>query len=137
MKLEALKADTPLEAMLPYRKMLVEALEHSGGSHTFQNIVDSVQQEVMQFWPMEKSCLVTEVINYPNIKCLHIFLAGGDLQEIKSINNTLEFLCQEIGADYISLSGRRGWIKALADIGYELSHVTLAKKVKDKEKEDG
>ena len=137
MKLEALKADTPLEAMLPYRKMLVEALEHSGGSHTFQNIVDSVQQEVMQFWPMEKSCLVTEVINYPNLKTLHIFLAGGDLQEIKSINNTLEFLCQEIGADYISLSGRRGWIKALADIGYELSHVTLAKKVKDKEKEDG
>ena len=133
MKLEALKADTPLEAMLPYRKMLVEALEHSGGSHTFQNIVDSVQQEVMQFWPMEKSCLVTEVINYPNLKTLHIFLAGGDLQEIKSINNTLEFLCQEIGADYISLSGRRGWIKALADIGYELSHVTLAKKVKEKE----
>ena len=137
MKLEALKADTPLEAMLPYRKMLVEALNHSGGSHTFQNIVDSVQQEVMQFWPMEKSCLVTEVINYPNLKTLHIFLAGGDLQEIKSIDNTLEFLCQEIGADYISLSGRRGWIKALADIGYELSHVTLAKKVKDKEKEDG
>ena len=135
MKLEALKAATPLEAMLPYRKMLVEALEHSGGSHTFQNIVDSVQQEVMQFWPMEKSCLVTEVINYPNLKTLHIFLAGGDLQEIKSIDNTLEFLCQEIGADYISLSGRRGWIKALADIGYELSHVTLAKKVK--EKEDG
>ena len=133
MKLEALKADTPLEAMLPYRKMLVEALNHSGGSHTFQNIVDAVQQEVMQFWPMEKSCLVTEVINYPNLKTLHIFLAGGDLQEIKSIDNTLEFLCQEIGADYISLSGRRGWIKALADIGYELSHVTLAKKVKEKE----
>ena len=133
MKLEALKADTPLEAMLPYRKMLVEALNHSGGSHTFQNIVDAVQQEVMQFWPMEKSCLVTEVINYPNLKTLHIFLAGGDLEEIKSIDSTLEFLCQEIGADYISLSGRRGWIKALADIGYELSHVTLAKKVKEKE----
>tara|TARA_R110002110_G_scaffold312916_1_gene526254 strand:- start:266 stop:679 length:414 start_codon:yes stop_codon:yes gene_type:complete len=137
MKLEALKADTPLEAMLPYRKMLVEALNHSGGSHTFQNIVDAVQQEVMQFWPMEKSCLVTEVINYPNLKTLHIFLAGGDLEEIKSIDSTLEFLCQEIGADYISLSGRRGWIKALADIGYELSHVTLAKKVKDKEKVNG
>ena len=135
MKLEALKADTPLEAMLPYRKMLVEALNHSGGSHTFQNIVDAVQNEVMQFWPMEKSCLVTEVINYPNLKTLHIFLAGGDLEEIKTIDSTLEFLCQEIGADYISLSGRRGWIKALADIGYELSHVTLAKKVK--EKEDG
>ena len=133
MKLEALKADTPLEAMLPYRKMLVEALNHSGGSHTFQNIVDAVQNEVMQFWPMEKSCLVTEVINYPNLKTLHIFLAGGDLEEIKSIDSTLEFLCQEIGADYISLSGRKGWIKALADIGYELSHVTLAKKVKEKE----
>tara|TARA_R110000737_G_scaffold74496_1_gene103588 strand:+ start:240 stop:647 length:408 start_codon:yes stop_codon:yes gene_type:complete len=133
MKLEALKADTPLEAMLPYRKMLVEALNHSGGSHTFQNIVDAVQNEVMQFWPMEKSCLVTEVINYPNLKTLHIFLAGGDLEEIKTIDSTLEFLCQEIGADYISLSGRRGWIKALADIGYELSHVTLAKKVKEKE----
>ena len=68
-KANSLKAATPLEAMLPYKKMLLEALEHSGGSHSFQDIVDNVQKEVMQFWPMEKSCLVTEVIN---LSLIHI-----------------------------------------------------------------
>jgi len=29
------------------------------------------------------------------------------------------------------LSGRRGWVKALADLDYEVSHVTLAKEVKE------
>tara|TARA_R110002096_G_scaffold54752_2_gene141131 strand:+ start:974 stop:1390 length:417 start_codon:yes stop_codon:yes gene_type:complete len=132
-KSDALKAATPLEAMLPYKKMLLEALAYSGGSHSFQDIVDNVSKEVMQFWPMDKSCLVTEIITYPKFKTLHIFLAAGDLTEIKSIDSTLEVLCQEIDAKYISLSGRRGWVKALADIGYEMSHVTLAKKVKEKE----
>jgi hypothetical protein len=132
-RVESLKAATPLEAMLPYRKMLQEALSYSGNSHTFQDVVDLVEKNVMQFWPMERSCLVTELVNYPKFKNLHIFLAGGDLEEIKSIDSTLELVCREVGAKYISLSGRRGWIKALADLDYELSHVTLAKEVKEKE----
>lgn len=135
MKIKSLQAETPLEAMLPYRKMIQEALSHSGNSHTFQNIVDSVEKQSMQFWPMEKSCLVTEFISYPKFKTLHIFLAGGDLDEIKSIDPTLQMLCREVGAKYISLSGRRGWVKALADLDYELSHVTMAKEIKEKEDE--
>tara|TARA_R110000824_G_scaffold275258_3_gene463958 strand:- start:511 stop:918 length:408 start_codon:yes stop_codon:yes gene_type:complete len=131
MKLESLKASTPLEAMLPYRKMLQEALAYSGNSHTFQHIVDRVEMQSMQFWPMEKSCLVTEYIKYPKFNTLHIFLAGGDLEEIKSIDPTLQILCRKVGAKYISLSGRRGWVKALADLDYEVSHVTLAKEVKE------
>ena len=130
MKDESLAAATPLEAMLPYRKMIEAALAHGNDTHGFNDIVNGVADQNMQFWPMERSCLVTEVITYPNTRALHIFLAGGDLDEIRSIDETLMVFAKEANCEIISLSGRKGWVKALADLDYHLAHVTMFKEVK-------
>jgi len=84
----------------------------------------------MQFWPMEKSCLVTEIVTYPNSRALHVFLAAGDLEEIKNIDDTLANFGKQLNAQVISLSGRKGWTKALKDIGYQVAHVTMFKEIK-------
>ena len=130
MKDDALKAPTPLEAMLPYRDMLEKALGHGHNTHSFGDIVNGVAGQDMQFWPMEKSCLVTEIVTYPNSRALHIFLAAGDLDEIKSIDDTLAMFGKQIYAQFISLSGRRGWVKALDDLDYKVAHVTMFKEIK-------
>ena len=130
MRDEALAAATPLEAMLPYRKMIEAALAHGNNTHSFDDIVNGVASQDYQFWPMEKSFLVTEVSTYPNLRALHIFLAGGDLTEIKSIDDTLLEFAKQLNASVISLSGRRGWVKALADLDYRVAHVTMFKEVK-------
>ena len=79
---------------------------------------------------MEESFLVTEICSYPKLRSLHIFLAGGDLDEIKSIDDTLLEFAKQLNASVISLSGRRGWTKALADLDYRVAHVTMFKEVK-------
>jgi len=129
-KEESLSAETPLEAMLPYRKMIEAALAYGNNTHNFMDIVNGVASQEYQFWPMEKSCLVTEISTYPNLRALHIFLAGGDLEEIKTIDDTLAVFAKQLNAQIISLSGRRGWIKALADLDYQVAHVTMYKEVK-------
>lgn len=130
MKDEALKAPTPLEAMLPYRQMIQKALDFGHNTHSFDDIVNGVASQDMQFWPMEKSCLVTEIVTYPNSRALHVFLAAGDLNEIKDIDDTLANFGKQLNAQVISLSGRKGWTKALKDIGYEVAHVTMYKEIK-------
>ena len=50
------------EAMLPYRKMLQSALDLSGGTHTFEDVVQAVSTGDMQFWPAESSALVTQIV---------------------------------------------------------------------------
>ncbi len=130
MRDEALAAETPLEAMLPYRKMIEAALAHGNNTHSFDDIVNGVASQDYQFWPMEESFLVTEICSYPKLRSLHIFLAGGDLDEIKSIDDTLLEFAKQLNASVISLSGRRGWTKALADLDYRVAHVTMFKEVK-------
>ena len=130
MREQSLQAATPLEAMLPYQEMLEKALEFGHNTHSFRDIVRGVASQDMQFWPMERSCLVTEICEYPNMRALHIFLAAGDLSEIKSIDETLGEWAKQLDAQFISLSGRKGWVKALADLDYKVAHVTMYKEVK-------
>jgi hypothetical protein len=127
----ALVASSALEAMLPYRKLLDSALEFAGGTHLFEDIVDAVSDGRMHFWPAESSCVVTEVVCYPRARAIHIFLAAGDLAQIKDMDATFQQFGRAFDAKFITLSGRKGWIKALDDVGYKLSHVSMFKEIKD------
>ena len=128
---EALEAPSTLEAMFPYREMLERALEFAGGTHLWEDIVQAVNEGRMHFWPAEKSCVVTEVVCYPRARAIHIFLAAGDLMEIKGMDSTFQEFGRALDAKFITLSGRRGWTKALDDIGYKLSHVSMFKEIED------
>jgi hypothetical protein len=128
---EALEAPSTLEAMFPYREMLERALEFAGGTHLFEDIVQAVDEGRMHFWPAEKSCVVTEVVCYPRARAIHIFLAAGDLMEIKDMDETFQEFGRALDAKFITLSGRKGWVKALDDLGYSVSHVSLYKEIED------
>lgn len=126
---DAMGAKTSLEAMMPYRLLLQSALDLSGGTHTFEDVVEAVDEGLMQFWPASESCLVTQLVVYPQVRAVHIFLAAGNLEQIKDFDESLDDFARQLDADFITLSGRKGWQKTLKDIGYETSHVTMYKEV--------
>ena len=127
----ALKANSALEAMLPYRQLLDSALEFAGGTHLFEDVVEAVSEGRMHFWPAEKSCVVTEVVCYPRARCIHIFLAAGDLSQIKDMDEAFQEFGRALDAKFITLSGRKGWTKVLDDIDYKVSHVSMYKEIKN------
>ena len=111
------------------REWIENALEYSNGNHLFEDIVAGIIKGTFQLWPASKSCLVTEITQYPRKKVLHIFLAGGDLNEIKSMRDDVEAWAKAHGCDDMTMVGRLGWSKALKDIGWETGLVSMHKRI--------
>lgn len=100
-------------------------------THNFQDIVEGVTSRKYQFWPGERSCMITEVLGYPHRRGVHVFLAGGDLEEILDMEKSLSVWAKTVGADHMSLTGRKGWVKALKDAGWGHPMTVLTKEIDD------
>lgn len=111
------------------RPWIEAALERSGGTHIFEDIVDAVIEGRMQFWPASDACAITEVIVFPRKKVLHVFLAGGKMETIVDMNDSAVEWAKLIGCDGMSIAGRKGWVKVLKKKGWRESFVSLALEV--------
>lgn len=105
------------------------ALDCGGHTHTLEDVARAVLEGRMQFWPAPNGCAVTEIIVYPRAKCLHIFLAGGELQQIVDMNSSAAQFARAMGCTGMSISGRRGWVKVLKNHGWNESQTTLVKEL--------
>ena len=106
------------------------ALEYSGGTHDFDDIVEMVGKNQLQVWPATQSIVLTEIIVYPRLKNLHYFLAGGDLDELSRMRPMIESWGKSLGCTRVSLAGRRGWAKTfLKNEGYSPQWTVLAKEL--------
>lgn len=65
-------------------KILEPALEYDN-THNMQDVADCIDSCTMQLWPSTNSAVVTQVQNFPRMKVLHIFLAGGNLEELETL----------------------------------------------------
>ena len=113
--------------LLRVRPFLEPALPYGGNTHDYVHIVNGVLSGALQLWPTDNAALITEFHNFPNKRMLHIFLAGGDLSEIKSLHDDVVEFAKAAGCAGLSLTGRPGWIKALSDLGFgekKLHYVT-------------
>jgi len=105
------------------------ALDRSGGTHLFEDIVQAVMEGKMQFWPANDACAITEIIVFPRKKVLHVFLAGGKLETIVDMNESAVAWAKSLGCDGMSIAGRKGWVKVLKKKGWTESFVSLALEV--------
>ena len=110
------------------RGWIESALEYGGGTHTFEDVKCGIIAGTSQLWPAANSCLVTEITKHPQKKVLHIFLGGGDLEEIKSMQPDVIAWAKSQDCESLTMTGRKGWSKALADIGWKSQLVLLEKR---------
>ena len=103
------------------------ALEYSGGTHNYSDIVEAVTSNKMQLWPANDACLVTEVISFPKVKCLNVFLGGGSLKTLKDMHDSIEEYAKMIGCTRISISGRKGCCRVFK--GFQPLHQTITKEI--------
>ncbi|MAO23900.1 MAG: hypothetical protein CMJ25_24390 [Phycisphaerae bacterium] len=105
------------------------ALEYSGGTHEWSDIVEGIHSLRYQFWPAEKGCAVTEIILFPKKKIFHVFLAGGEMDQIVDMNDSAAQFAKAQGCDGMSIAGRKGWSRVLKNEGWTESFTTLAKEL--------
>lgn len=104
------------------------ALQYSGGTHTFDDVVKGVEADVMQFWPGPNSAIITEIQEYPRKRILHFFLAGGNLAELERMLPVIEAWGRENGCTAATLAGRLGWQRTfLVNEGWKTKLVVMSK----------
>lgn len=103
---------------------LCEALEYCHGSWTIDDVRDLVlRDENTWFWPGKNSAVVTEIIQNPRVKQLHMWLCAGDMAELVNLMlPSVEAWGALAGCSRFSTAGRPGWKRVLAPHGYGLSH---------------
>jgi hypothetical protein len=92
-----------------YRRQIDAALQYAGGSHTFEDVCEKVEEGKMQFWPGRSSVVITEILEYPRKRTLNIFLAGGDLSEIEHMAPLILDWGKTQGCVDACFIGRPGW----------------------------
>jgi len=103
------------------------ALIFSGGTHAIEDVERGIAERKMMLISGKRSALVFMLIEAPRIKTFHIFLAGGDLSELRSLNGFLDELAKAYSCKRITIAGRGGWARELRDLGYVARSVLLAK----------
>ena len=115
-----------LNGLEKQRDNIIAALSFTGGTHTFNDIVHMVVSGRLTFWELENSFFISEFIEYPRQKHLHVFLAGGKFSEIIAMQDRMKSYAAFNGCNKITISGRPGSTRRLPNFGWSHQHTTMA-----------
>lgn len=121
------KNDWLLQEFRRCEKWIQAALNHGGNTHDTRHVYEGILDEKFQFWATPDACMITELIDYPNYRVIHVWLAGGNLETILKMRPDIERFGQHFGCKHITINGRPGWAKALKGFGYTPSLLTVSK----------
>lgn len=121
---------TPVSEWARCRPWISAALAYTGGTHTIEDVLALIESGRALLLAGERSAMVCEVATFPRMKSFHVWLAGGDLDELRNAADTqLVELARQCGCSQISITGRRGWVRALRDQGYVEKFTTVVKEL--------
>lgn len=79
-------------------------------THSLEDVKQAVVTGRVTFWPGKACAIVTEVSEWPQMKTGHIWLAGGDMDEMRDVFQAkIEAHFRAEGCALSVISGRRGW----------------------------
>lgn len=105
---------------------IIAALEYARGTHSIESVEAGIREGRYTFWPGEKSAGITEIHAFPHAAFLHVFLAGGDLDEIRDVLIPIwRLYALKEGLTKLTLCGRRGWERALKKQGWQADLICM------------
>lgn len=93
---------------------IARALTEGGSTHTLEDVLDAVELGEAQLWLEEDACIVTEIHQAPRAQILHFWIATGKLEPVLALRHKVMAWGKERGCTKATMTGRRGWLRALA-----------------------
>lgn len=128
--------NSPVTVLDHYSNLLLEvkqrehhiaaAIAKGGSVHTLDSIVLKLLRGELIWFPMPNGFMALEVIEYPSARHMNVALAGGNLHEIYDHHDKLIEVSRQAGCSSLVLSGRRGWVRALRDLGWQEIYTAMA-----------
>ena len=95
------------------RDWLAPALERSERFFSEADVIDGLVQGEYVLHGGAASAIVYTVTEYPMARAMVFLLAGGELDDIKTLETDLIKKAQALSCDRVEFCGRRGWTRAL------------------------
>ena len=110
--------------MSPQTRAWIEAALAAAGKRplwTLEDVVADISSGEAQLWTGQRSCMVTAITPFEGAgeKICEAWLAAGALDEIEEAIPQLEAFARANGCTQAHVTGRKGWVRALAPHGYE------------------
>lgn len=115
----------PISYLTLARKHLQPALDAGGNTHSFEDIILSVLKGDMQLWHAPNGSVVTQIIEHPQRREIHWFLAGGDMSQVLGFQDSVRAYARHLGCTAMVLGGRAGWQRALKDDGWQTKGIVM------------
>ncbi len=111
------------------RELIASALEYDP-SYSVDDVLSEVDSGHAQLCYAGESLVVTNIVERPQARVFHIWIAAGDLDELmEQLYPKLEQFAREQGCTAMSVSGRRGWIRKLKSHEFEETATVGVKKL--------
>jgi len=115
---------------IPLTDLFDRALMRGGHTHTRKDIADGIASGKYQYFGDDVACVITEVLDYPQDRRLHIFIAAGDYERIiERWLPELRAFASEHGCSSIKTTARHGFLKRLPKIGWRPTHTVFELKL--------
>ena len=93
---------------------IADALQYADGTHTVADVQAMLVNGQAQLWPGIESAVVTQIRQTPQKKVLNVFLAGGEMAEIRQLMPLLYAWAKAEGCTSGQFMGRKGWERTFA-----------------------
>lgn len=112
-----------------------DALDGNGGRICSDELLKLIKENKAQLWGLHdgvlRAVMVTEIINYPQLKAIRIIAVGG-----RDMDMWLDTLIDTIGrwgagqgAHVMEFVGRRGWEKKLTSKGFGELQIFMTRRI--------
>ena len=122
--------DRPLiEDEARIRDLLAQGLEYDT-HYSVEDVLSEVAAMRATLWVRDNSVAVTNIIDCPQGRRFNIWVAAGDMQElIAEMYPEFEKQAREFGCKTVTITGRRGWVRAMKDVGFKEVATVVAKEL--------
>ena len=114
-----------MQDILRWKPGIEEALSYSNGSHTFDDVVRKIVVGEVHFYSYEGCFTIMQVIQYPQYRTYHCFLAAGNQDALDNARDDMLRAAKRLECRYLSISGRHGWVRRLVTRGWKHVYSTM------------
>lgn len=110
--------------------LLRAVIDQSYQPYTLEEVRHEIEAGRSELFRGDQSVMVCRLSQHHDEITGHCWLAAGDMDELREVlAPRAEFWARMNGASYATIDGRKGWARALKDIGFEEVSVTLRKRL--------
>tara|TARA_R110000796_G_scaffold69839_1_gene159018 strand:- start:4330 stop:4722 length:393 start_codon:yes stop_codon:yes gene_type:complete len=101
-----------------FAKPLIKAALKHTDCYNLKDVEEGIKNGVFHLWVGEKSAMITEIIEYPQLRAINLLFCGGDYKELQSMLPSIEQFGKHFGCKRLYGGGRKGWLRKLKPLGF-------------------